>query len=226
MPGSPLDPHAATPREVKGRLDADRSGIPFLLFSDDEGRQRLVPLPPDVVELTIGRAQTNDISLGWDDRVSRVHARLERIGDAWTVVDDGLSRNGTFLNGVRLAGRKRLDHGDTLRVGRTLLAFRAETEQGEGPTRVPDDAERIELSEAQRRVLLALSRPYRDGSAFTSPATNQQIADELVLSVDTVKTHMRALVMKFGVEDVPQSLKRARLVERAFLAGVISEREL
>ena len=37
--------------------------------------------------------------LDWDSEISRVHAALERIGDDWTVVDDGLSHNGTYLNG-------------------------------------------------------------------------------------------------------------------------------
>jgi hypothetical protein len=31
---------------------------------------------------------------------------------------------------------------------------------------------------------------------------------------------------KFAVEDVPQGQKRARLVERAFLSGLVSERDL
>lgn len=226
MSGSPVDPHAATPLEIKGRIEADRSGIPFLLYRDDDGRQRLVLLAPELVELTIGRAPTNDIPLGWDDKVSRVHTRLERIGDAWTVVDDGLSRNGSFLNGARVAGRKRLEHGDTLRIGGTLLVFRSETEEGWDTTRVSDDADAVQLSDAQRRVLLALCRPYRDGSAFAAPATNRQIAEELVLSVDTVKTHVRTLFAKLGVEDAPQSQKRARLAERAFHTGVVSDREL
>ena len=40
--------------------------------------------------------------LDWDSEISRVHAALERIGDDWTVVDDGLSHNGTYLNGERV----------------------------------------------------------------------------------------------------------------------------
>jgi DNA-binding CsgD family transcriptional regulator len=224
--GSPLDPHASTPLELKGRLEAERSGNPFLVYRDGQDRQRLLPLADEVVQLTIGRAATNDVALGWDDQVSRVHARLERVGTAWTIVDDGLSRNGSYLNGVRIAGRKRLEHGDTLRVGGTVLVFRADDEHAADTTRVPDDAQRIELSEAQRRVLLALCRPYGAGGAFSAPATNQQIADELVLSVDTVKTHVRALIAKLGVEDAPQSQKRARLAERAFRAGLVSERDL
>ena len=82
------------------------------------------------------------------------------------------------------------------------------------------------LSEAQRRVLLALCRPYKTAGAFVSPATNSQIAAELYLSVDAVKTHMRVLFDKFGVDDLPQGQKRAKLVERAFQTGLVSERDL
>ena len=39
--------------------------------------------------------------LTWDPDASRVHAELVRLADAWVVVDDGLSRNGTFVNGER-----------------------------------------------------------------------------------------------------------------------------
>jgi DNA-binding NarL/FixJ family response regulator len=75
-------------------------------------------------------------------------------------------------------------------------------------------------------VLVALCRPFRDGAAFATPATNQQIAGELHLSVDAVKSHLRALFEKFGVTDLPQNAKRVALVERALQSGLISERDL
>jgi pSer/pThr/pTyr-binding forkhead associated (FHA) protein len=39
------------------------------------------------------------------------------------VTDDGLSRNGTFVNDRRVEGRRRLTDGDLLRCGETLLLF-------------------------------------------------------------------------------------------------------
>ena len=72
----------------------------------------------------------------------------------------------------------------------------------------------IRLSDAQKRVLLALCRPFKDASAFVTPATNQEIAAELYLSVEAVKKHMRALFERFGVEELPQYEKRNRLVDK------------
>jgi DNA-binding NarL/FixJ family response regulator len=107
------------------------------------------------------------------------------------------------------------------------MTFRSPlVEVQQGTALAADSPVAIELSSTQRRVLVALCRPYKDGAAFASPATNQQIADELFLSVDAVKTHMRVLFAKFAIGKLPQNQKRARLVERAFHSGVIAARDL
>jgi pSer/pThr/pTyr-binding forkhead associated (FHA) protein len=220
------DRHAFTPIELQQQIAAVREQRPFLLFRDGDGAQQVLPLDPER-RLTIGREAEADLALGWDPQVSRVHAQLECVGGQWTVVDDGLSRNGSFVNGERIAGRRRLADGDSLRLGRTQLVFRVPGPARDSST-VLDTAmpTRQTLSEAQRRVLVALCRPYKGAPAFATPATNAEIAAELVLSVDAVKTHMRALFGRFGVEHYPQNQKRARLVEQAFLSGLVSEREL
>jgi serine phosphatase RsbU (regulator of sigma subunit) len=55
--------------------------------------------------------------------VSRHHARVVRQADAYFVEDLG-SSNGTFLNGVRLAGRAPLTEQDALEIGPYTLALR------------------------------------------------------------------------------------------------------
>ena len=82
------------------------------------------------------------------------------------------------------------------------------------------------MTDAQRRVLLALCRPFKGGASYAAPATNPQIAAELVLSVAAVKTHLRTLFKTFGIDDLPQQEKRVQLVALAFSAGVISDRDL
>ena len=177
--------------------------------------------------MTVGRDKEADVALSWDNQVSRLHAELRCIAGQWTVVDDGLSSNGSFVNGERVAGRRRLVDGDALRFGRTQVMFRAPGRGGSSMTAVGELIPTAgTLSAAQRRVLVALCRPFKGSPPFATPATNQEIADELVLSVDAIKTHLRVLFQKFGVEHLPQNQKRARLVERALLSGVVSEREL
>ena len=177
--------------------------------------------------VTIGRGEGSDVQLHWDPDVSRAHAELERIGGIWTLSDDGLSRNGTFVNGERVGSRQRLRDGDVVALGHTVIVFRDPSSADLSQTRVGgSDVRPPMLSDAQRRVLLALCRPFKTSRPFTSPATNAEIAAELFLSVEAVKTHMRALFARFGVDDLPQGQKRARLVERAFQTGLVSERDL
>ena len=110
-----------SPTELQERIAAERSGSPFLVYLDGERRQRLVALT--ATTLSIGREEESDVPLPWDDEVSRVHAVLDRIGATWTIYDDGLSRNGSYVNGRRLRGRRRLEDGDAITVGDTLLVF-------------------------------------------------------------------------------------------------------
>lgn len=218
---SPLARHAATPGELRERLAAEGLGEPFLVFRDGEGRQRLFTLHAGMGRVTIGRGQANHVALGWDTEVSRLHAELECLGGEWTVIDDGLSRNGTWLNGQRVQGRQRLRDGDVVQAGRTLLALRVPAPEDSRPTVAADGRRAVpELTPAQRRVLEALCRPYKE-SEFATPATNQQIAEELFLSVDAVKAHLRALFAAFGLEDLPQNQKRSVLAMRALQAGVV-----
>ncbi|MTD47102.1 FHA domain-containing protein [Conexibacter sp. W3-3-2] len=223
---SPLAAHAASPAELRARIDAERLGRPFLVLRDGEGAQTLVELDGARERLSLGRGTTCDVALGWDDEVSRLHAELELIAGEWTISDDGLSRNGTYVNQQRISGRYRLRDGDVVRVGRTLLAYRRPELEESRPTQVASDgAAPAELSATQRQVLLALARPYKHDE-FAVPATNQEIADALHLSVDAVKAHLRGLFQRFGIEHLPQNQKRSRLVAEALQRGVIAVRDL
>lgn len=225
MDRSPATPHTASPAELKARLAAERRGRPFVFLRDGEDRQRLVELDGRSPH-GIGRSQEADVKIDWDTQVSNLHAELRKLAGDWLVIDDGMSRNGTFLNGERVLSRRRLRDGDQLRVGRTLLVFR-EPDRMRVATIVPREAEHApELPQAQKRVLLALCRPYREGEAFVRPASNREIADSLHLSVAAVKTHLRNLFLRFGVEDLPQNQKRARLMQSAFEQGALSFAEL
>ncbi len=223
---SPLAAHAASPHELRARIDAERLGRPFLVLRDGDGQQVLVELDGVRERLSVGRGTTCDVALGWDDEVSRLHAELELIAQEWTVSDDGLSRNGTYVNQQRISGRHRLRDGDVLRVGRTLLAYRRPELEESRPTQVASEgAAPAELTATQRQVLVALARPYKHDE-FAVPAPNQEIAAELHLSVDAVKAHLRGLFLRFGIEHLPQNQKRSRLVAEALQRGVVTIRDL
>jgi hypothetical protein len=69
---------------------------------------------------TIGRKEC-DIVLR-DDKISRKHASVVIARADQFAVNDLASKNGTFVNGVRLS-RRNLQHNDLIRVGNTTLRF-------------------------------------------------------------------------------------------------------
>jgi len=219
--------HQSSPAELSERLAAERRGLPFLLFRDANGRQQLVDLADDADRVALGRGPECDVCLAWDGKASRLHAQLERVGTDWVLTDDGLSRNGTFVRGQRLNGRRRLEDGDVVKIGDTSIAFHGPAGSAAATTQYADDRElAVGVTESQRRVLIALCRPFKGGAADASPTTNPAIAGELFISVGTVKTHMRALFTRFGIDELPQLEKRRRLVALAFATGLVSERDL
>jgi len=218
---------ATSAPELKAQIEAERSGRPFLVFRDGEDEQRIVAIEEGATELWVGRGDSADVQLGWDEEVSALHAQIALVRGECTLVDDGLSRNGSFVNEERVHGRRRLCDGDALRFGRTTAIFRRPGDSAPEATAIASETPgAATISPAQRKVLVVLCRPYKDGGSFATPATNQEIGEELHLSVDAVKTHMRALFEKLGVGDLPQNQKRVALVERALQTGAVNSREL
>jgi FHA domain len=74
------------------------------------------------VPVTIGRASDNTVTLSEDEFASGHHARIESQRDGVWIIDLG-STNGTFVNGARLDGRRKLREGDVVQVGDTELRF-------------------------------------------------------------------------------------------------------
>ena len=69
--------------------------------------------------LTFGRAAGADVVVT-DGSMSRNHARIVAEGDAWIVEDLG-ARNGTFVNGDRVEGRRQIAEGDVIKMGGTVV---------------------------------------------------------------------------------------------------------
>jgi class 3 adenylate cyclase len=215
------------------RLEAERAKRAFVVYHEPTGRQQTVYLDDDMSTVTVGRRPDNDIPLVWDTQVSRRHAAMERVGETWTLVDDGTSRNGSYLNGDRIQGRHPLHDGDVLRFGDTVLLFRS-PEHGKAVPIAPVEAEgvtsfgenplaAIQLSEVERRVLAELRRSAGGALAPSMPVSDSSIGERVALSEDEVQAAVAALELKFGIEGPSQAQRRERLVVRAVNSGLVSD---
>ncbi len=220
-------PRPATAPELKAQIETERLGRPFLVYRDEQDDQRILVIEDGVSSVWVGRSPSADVELRHDEQVSKLHAQLEVVGAECTLLDDGLSTNGSFVNEERVSGRRMLRDGDVMRFGRSSVLYRAPAGDGADSTVVAGDVgSAAGVSPAQKRVLVELCRPFKDAPPFATPATNQEIASALHLSVDAVKTHMRALFEKFAVEELPQNRKRVAVVERALGTGIVTQRDL
>jgi len=110
----PLSAHSVTVPVTGGRLVVVESPV----FDDGEEYEI------DSAPITIGRGGQNDIAIDGDEFASARHVRFEPRRDGVWVTDLG-STNGTYVNGVRIDGARRLAPGDVVRVGETDLRFDA-----------------------------------------------------------------------------------------------------
>jgi pSer/pThr/pTyr-binding forkhead associated (FHA) protein len=84
--------------------------------------------------VTVGRGRDADLVLA-DELVSRHHAQVTPSGSG-AVVEDLGSRNGTFVNGEGIPGPTRLEPGDQLQLGVTLVELRSARQIAERPSAV------------------------------------------------------------------------------------------
>lgn len=199
-----------------------RSQVPLtdadvLQYRDQHGSPLAFVLEPSHERFVVGRSSQCDLVIAWDATVSRAHATIERVATWWVLADSGLSRNGTFVGGERLAGGRRLEHGVTIRIGDTVLTYRR-GRPAEASTRSSDPVPHT--TDAERRVLTALCAPLMT-DAHALPATNHEIASTLFLSEDRVKELMGDLFRKLRVQDLRPGAKRHTLAQRARELGLV-----
>jgi predicted component of type VI protein secretion system len=75
-------------------------------------------------ELLIGRHADGAGRLADDEEISRSHARISLDRSGFCAIEDLGSTNGTFVNGLRIAGPQTLSVGDTIELGGTTLVVR------------------------------------------------------------------------------------------------------
>jgi len=100
-----------------------------------QGDVQIVPI--DEGPVVLGRGPESDIRF-MDTEMSRKHCQITGAG-GYKVVDLG-SRNGTFVNGEKIAGERTLKSGDQLKVGQTQITFEAEAAVAAAPPPPPPPA--------------------------------------------------------------------------------------
>jgi hypothetical protein len=223
--GDPLSKYSLSPAEGVRLTATLAAGNPAFVFRDGGGELTVAPLDERCQGLSIGRADSAALRLRGDARVSRAHAEVRHVAGQWMIWN--LSRNGTHLNTARIDGPARLADGDRIRLGRTVLAFLAPADRTGTETGVDHDSpDPARFTEVQRRVLRGLCRPMLDDAPYGAPATNREIADELNVTVDAVKTQLGLMFTACGLSALNQGQKRNALARLAIESGAVSRRDL
>jgi len=140
-------------------------------------------------ELLIGRHAEGAGRLADDEEISRSHARISLDRSAFCAIEDLGSTNGTFVNGLRIAGPQTLSVGDTIEVGGTTLVVRElpvpATERSLKATRsqptVPPGASAPAATTSQETPAIArgpAGRPARAPNASESEGGEGEEADQ------------------------------------------------
>jgi pSer/pThr/pTyr-binding forkhead associated (FHA) protein len=219
---TPLALDLASPDDLEARREAEKRGEPFLLLRDDQGVQRIVELDDGAGSVTVGRRLEADVALPWDPEVSRLHAELEYKAGEWTLCDDGFSQNGTYVNGLRIHGRRRLMDGDLVRIGQTSIAFCDPGLSGLGVTLAPGELGIApKFSEQQQRILRGLCRPLMGDGEGVLPASDAAVAAETGIAEEVVTTELDHLGRAFGLQDMPAGDRRAEIALLALRSGLV-----
>jgi hypothetical protein len=175
----------------------------------------VMPLRPDVT--TVGRGRGVDIRLD-DPSVSRLHAEIVRRGPYVYVVDMGLSRNGTRVNGRPIA-RRVLEDGDVVSFGTARCRMGGIPREEVDPDVELRRAVAPELTRREVDVLTSLCRPALSDEAFVAPATAREIAGDLVVTEAAVKQHLLRLYQKFRIPEGAN--RRTRLANEVIAMGLV-----
>ncbi len=122
-----------------------RGDVRVVLYCCLDGSTESVLLKGERV--SVGRSALNDIACHTDPSLSRRHLVFERDGEDWTVRDLG-SKNGTFVNDVRVVDRKVIRSGDRIMAGHTLIVYDAPAQASSGDRASPGGAEKQTPREA------------------------------------------------------------------------------
>ena len=83
-------------------------------------------------DIRVGRCHVSEIRMDEDDRTaSRHHARIVSENEEY-FIEDICSAGGTFVDGEKIDGERKLEDGDKIKMGKTLMLFRSVGIEGAG----------------------------------------------------------------------------------------------
>ena len=173
--------------------------------------------------VTLGRRPEADVCLPWDPGISRLHAELiERAGE-WVIADDGLSQNGTYVNGLAVESRRRLHDGDLITVGQTNLTF-CDPVGGDDVTMTMLGLQQPmrTYSEQQQRILRCLCSPLLGDGDGVRAASDEKVAADLALPQLVVTRELDAIAHSFGYGELAVAERRLRTALTALRSGLAS----
>ena len=207
-----------------------------LIILTPDHQTRRVPLEGDRVSL--GRAHGNDLCYSEDASLSRRHLRFDRVAEGWVAEDLG-SKNGTLINGERLAGRRNLRPGDRLSAGHLVITLSDPDMEsrgsvvfvkGEGPEIHPNATVMTNLegllSGDETAPMTQYAPPGREadqrGAAFALPIVRALVRAGRELVLDRPLTELFQLILDLSIEAVGAErgvlmiLEESKLVAKAW----------
>jgi pilus assembly protein CpaF len=184
----------------------------ILLIKDESGVERRADLQP--LPFRIGKkAGLNALVLDHIG-VSREHCVISKEKDGFAVTDPG-SRNGTYLNGRRLAGRETLHDRDAIRIGPyTMTFFERESAFAEAVAdKAAQAAKPAAGTAAARHTPVALKKKVHEEILATLDLKHTDLTEKTAAEVRTKTTAAaRAAVRRFEA-DRPSWLHAEALVK-------------
>ena len=161
-----------------------------------------VPIYKDLT--SIGRARTNDLSLGYDHQVSSRHAQIICEYNNFFIEDLG-STNNTYVNGFEINSRTELNSNDKIQIGSTVLIFakkatgvRDEEKAAISPGSPSDPAKLIYYKYGRRKISVPLNKDL----IKIGRARNNDIALEYDLEVSAVHAQIIREGNNYFIEDL------------------------
>ncbi len=156
----------------------------------------------------VGRASDNKVVLK-DFSVSRHHARLEKRGDAWWVVDLG-STNGVKVN-TRYATDAMLADGDEIQIGNFNLSFHRSESSGATPM---SSATFLRSLEEFREDFHIEREPAKPGTPTTASTARERVLEALA---QVARTLLEVEELQPVLDKVMEAVFEQLPAERAYI---------